>query len=110
MKICEVYKCKRLALGMTQAEFANLVGVSGGTISRFELGEQLSPAIFNAIRFGVENYIRQFERQQYLQIRILEEAYKLQYEPEAEKTKTLAHLMIHVSKLELDLLNPNNEN
>ena len=43
MKLCDAYKCKRLALGMTQAEFGEIAGVAGTVISKFERGEELSP-------------------------------------------------------------------
>lgn len=50
MRAYELIKCKRQALGLTQKEFAEIVGVSTGTISKFELGEQVSEVIFKVIK------------------------------------------------------------
>lgn len=105
MKLCLAYRCKREALGLTQAEFGKLVGVSSATISKFERGEELSPVVFNAIKNGVEEHIRMFDRERYIEVRILENALALQYlTTKEEKMLTLAHMNIHCSKLITDLL------
>lgn len=104
MRLCDAYKCKRLALGMTQAQLADLVGVSGGTISRFENGEMLSEPVFNQIRLGVENYFRSLDRLTYMERRLLEACYQLEYQTEQEKLLTLNHMAIHIGKLNMDLL------
>lgn len=49
MNIYKCYKCKRLALGMTQLEFAAIADVSEGTISLFERGEWVNPVEFSKI-------------------------------------------------------------
>lgn len=104
MKLCDAYKCKRLALGLTQAEIANIIGVSNGTISRFENGELLSEAVFNSIRYGIENYFRSLSRDEYMERRLLEAAYALMYQSDEEKLLTLNHMAIHIGKLNMDLL------
>ncbi len=104
MRICDSYKCKRLALWMTQKEFGELIGVGGGTISRFENGEELSTAVFNSIRYGVEDYIKGFSRDKYIETRILENALALQYLNDQEKLLVLNHMLIHIGKLNMDIL------
>lgn len=105
MRLCESYRCKRLALGLTQAELARMVGVSAGTISRFESGEELSETVFNQIRFGVEHFMRNMERHEYIETRILEGAYALRIETDREKRMLiLNHMMIHAGKMNMDLL------
>lgn len=97
----EKYVCKRLALGMSQQEFAAIAGVSEGTISLFERGEWVNPIEYNKIKYNVEEYIRHFDRRKYLTTRVIEETLLLQREGEEEHLHTLSHLMIHVSKLNM---------
>lgn len=104
MKLCDAYKCKRLALGLTQAEIANIIGVSSGTISRFENGEVLSEVVFNSIRYGIDNYFKSLDRDEYMERRLLESAYELMYQSDEEKLLTLNHMAIHIGKLNMDLL------
>lgn len=46
-KIVDVIRNKRIALGLTQAEFAELIGTTGATISGFENGKEVSSPVFN---------------------------------------------------------------
>lgn len=101
MTIREQYYCKRMALGMTQREFAAIADVDEGIISLFERGEYVDPIAFAKIKHNVENYIRDFDRKKYLTTRIIEETLMLQHESEEEHNKTLSHLMIHVAKLNM---------
>ena len=101
MTIYECFMCKRLALGMSQREFAAIADVDEGSISLFERGERINPVEFEKIKWNVENYIRALDRNRYLTTRIREETFMLQYETEDEKLKTLSHMMIHVSKLNM---------
>lgn len=101
MTIREQYICKRNALGMSQREFAAIAEVDEGIISLFERGEWINPIMYEKIKYNVETYIRSFDRKKYLTTRIIEETLMLQYEPEQEHQKTLSHLMIHVSKLNM---------
>lgn len=104
MKIYEAYKCKREALGMTQTEFGKIIGVDGNTISRFENGHEVSAPIFNCIKLGIENYIKNLDSESYIKTRILEAALYLQYENDMEKLKTLAHMVTHAGKLQMSIL------
>ena len=104
MRIGEQYKCKRLALGMTQADFADLCDVSSTTISKFERGEFLSQEVYLRIKETVERYIRGLDPDQYYYIRIVEAALSLQYKDREQALNTLSHMLIHVGKLQMDLL------
>lgn len=101
MTVREQYYCKRLAMGMTQAEFAAIADVSEGIISLFERGEWINPIEYEKIKYNVENHIRHFNREKYLRTRIAEETMMLSIEPESEHLHTTSHLMIHVSKLNM---------
>lgn len=104
MKIGEQYKCKRLALGMTQADIAKMCGVSSATISKFERGEFLSQEVYLKIKRTVKGHIRSMDADTYYTIRILEAAYSLEYKNRDQKLLTLSHMMTHVGKLSMDLL------
>lgn len=109
MTLREHYKCKRLALGMTQREFAAIAEVDEGVISLFERGEYVNPIMYSKIKYNVENYIRNLDRKKYLTTRIIEETLMLQNEPEEEHQHTISHLMIHVAKLNMEMVNPKEE-
>ena len=105
MTIREQYECKRLALGMTQKEFAAIAQVDEGIISLFERGEYIDPVSFEKIKYNVENYIRNFDKKKYLTTRVIEEVMTLQMENDEEHIHTLSHLMIHVAKLNMLYVN-----
>lgn len=109
MKIGEQYKCKRMALGMTQADFADLCDVSTATISKFERGEHLSQEVYIRIKDTVERYIRGLDCESYYYIRILENVLSLQSKTTAEKLHTLNHMLVHIGKLNMSLLKEEND-
>ena len=107
MTINDKYRIKRMALGMTQKEFGAIADVDEGIISLFERGEYINGIEYEKIKYNVENYIRSFNREKYLTTRIMEETLMFRNETdEHERHKILSHLMIHVSKLNMDLVNP----
>lgn len=101
MTMKEQYYCKRIALGMTQQEFAAIAGVDVGFIMMFEGGRTVPPIEYSKIKYNVENYIRSLDRKTYLATRIKEEVQMLELEPEEDHLHTLSHMMIHVSKLNM---------
>ena len=105
MRTCDIIRCKRLALGMSQQEIANIVGVAATTISNFESGKAVSVPIFNGIKIGIENAVRGLDRKEYLQYSIVYHAYLLEYETDSEKLKTLNYMLLDMAKLSLELSN-----
>lgn len=103
MKLCEQYRLRRLAMGMTQKEFAATVAkVDEGVYSVFERGELVSNIDFITIKENVYNYIRNVigrNKEEYLIHHILFEAMSLKCEDEAEHAKTAVHIGIHANKL-----------
>ena len=55
VKFYEVSRIKREALMLTQVQFANLVGVTGGTISSFECGKEVSESIIKCIKYTIKD-------------------------------------------------------
>jgi transcriptional regulator with XRE-family HTH domain len=104
MKFCDVVRCKREALGMTQAQLAEVVGVSPQTISNFENGSDVSPAVFNSIRYGLEDICRNLSKEEYFEMQLLTSVMSLKYESEQRKLKTLQHIQVHAGKLALIIM------
>lgn len=101
MKLCEQYYIKRLALNMSQEEFAAIAGVPVGIYSLWERGVEVQRWEHFKIKDSIEEYIRSFPREKYLRTRIREESLLLEHESEEEHIKTLSHMMIHLSKLQM---------
>lgn len=108
MTIGERYKMKRLALGMTQADFASLCDVSSATISKFERGDFLSQEVYIRIKDTVESYIRGLDSDEYYRIRIIETALSLEDLNTDQKLRALSHMITHASKFQMDLLREKN--
>ena len=109
MKTCDIIRCKRLALGMSQQEVADIVGVASCTISNFESGKEVSVPIFNGIKIRIENAVRELDREKYLQYSVVYHAYLLEYETDSEKLKTLNYMLLDMAKLSLELSNKKHE-
>ena len=88
MKKYEVIKCKRLAMGMTQSEFGEEVGVTGNTISRFESGEEMTPLVYKSILYGMDRLTKSLRYEDYVTFQIVYRALMLKDIPEDEKLKT----------------------
>lgn len=103
MRFCDVMKCKRLALGMSQAELARIIGVSDGTISNMENGKELSQAVFNNIKYGFERYIQTLPKEKYLEMLLVSGALSLEYKEDHEKSEALNYIMLNASKLAIEI-------
>lgn len=104
MKMHETIRCKRLALGLTQAEFGEIVGVSGATISAFELGKEVSQSVFNNIKYGLDRLIHELSSEEYQEMLLVSMAYGLAYESDQEKLKTLQYMTMAIGKLGIGLM------
>lgn len=105
MKNYEVIKCKRQALGMTQAEFAERIGVSSATISNFEKGEEVSISVRNNIKYGIEALYRNLNRIEYHQALLISQALCLEYQTDEEKLKSLYYMNMVMGNLGINITN-----
>ena len=103
MRFCDVMRCKRMALGMSQAELAEVIGVSNSTISNLEVGKELSQSVFNNIKYGFERYISTLPKEEYLEMLLVSGALSLAYKEDQEKTDTLNYIMLNASKLAIEM-------
>lgn len=108
MKMHETIRCKRLALGLSQAEFGEIVGLSGATISTFENGKDVSKQVFNTIKYGLERHINTLSTEEYQEMLLVSMAYGLAYESDQEKLKTLQYMTMAIGKLGVGLMKKTN--
>lgn len=108
MKMHETIRCKRLALGLSQAEFGELVGVHGTTISAFENGKEVSKSVFNTIKYGLERYVNTLSAEEYQEMLLVSMAYGLAYESDQEKLRTLQYMTMAIGKLGVGLMKKTN--
>ena len=101
MTLREEYKIKRLALNMNETEVAAIVGLDVGIYTIWENGGYVERWQHYKIKDAVEAYIRNLPREKYLHTRIREETMLLEHQTQDDRVKTLAHMMIHVSKLQM---------
>lgn len=103
MKLYVQYKLRRLALNMTQKEFAATVAkVDEGVYSVFERGDMIDKISYTTIKENVYSYIRNVigkNKEEYLIHNIVYEALSLRVEDESEHTKTAVHIGLHANKL-----------
>ncbi len=55
VKFYDAMRIKREALMLTQADLANLVGCTAGTISSFENGKDISESIIKCIKYTIKD-------------------------------------------------------
>jgi transcriptional regulator with XRE-family HTH domain len=99
----EIIKTKRIALGLTQSEVAELAGISISTISIFEQGEEVSKPVYTCIRTVLDDQFRSLDKKEYLEATILMHALQLGYASEDEKAAILSYITLNSSKLQLEL-------
>lgn len=109
MKMYEVIKCKRMALGMTQSELADIAGVSANTISQFERGEVVHTATLKSIKYSVEEYINRLDDVNRYRVLLVSQALGLQYQIPQEQLRTLAYMNITNGNLSMAVMNTLNK-
>lgn len=103
MRMYEIIKTKRMALGLTQSEVAELAGISSSTILNFEQGEEVSKPVYTCIRAVIDDQFRSLDKKEYLEATICMHAMQLGYASEDEKEAILSYIILHSSKLQLEL-------
>lgn len=103
MRMYEIIETKRKALGLTQAEVAELAGVSASTISFYEQGKEVSTPVYMCIRNAIENAFRSLDKKEYLESMILMHALQLDKASDDEKSAILSYIILNASKVQLEL-------
>lgn len=105
MKMYEVCKCKRMALGMSQGELAELAGVSPSTISNFENGDVVSTSVLKNIKYSIDDHINRLDDIERNRVILVANALGLQYQIPQEQLRTLAYINQTNGKLSLAVMN-----
>lgn len=103
MRYCDVFKCKRLATGLTQQDVAEMVGVSSATISKFEQGEDVTTVVFNGIRNAMDNYLNSLDKIDYLSAQIKSQVLMLDYQSERDQLKSLNYITMNIGRYGIEL-------
>lgn len=112
MKLCEVYRIKRESLGLSQTALAELVGISGPTVSKFECGEKIGQAYFYMIKTAIDREIDKLPDEERLTLLTIVAALSLQDEDNWRKKQAGIHSLIRRASdllLYMDKVNKNNE-
>ena len=105
MKKCKLYKTKRLALGLSQKEVAELAGVSVSAISRFESGEEVSTPYMNSICKAIDDTWYRLGKMEEMQTRLRAQILQLEEEEtDLDRLVTLGYLQKTVSNIQIELL------
>lgn len=104
MKLHEVYRFKRQALGLSQEEVGKLAGCKGACISNYESGKQISEMYSRAIKNAIDLEIDKLPDIERLKILVLQQAMCLADEENDEKAlRSLLYLQNRISQLGISL-------
>jgi transcriptional regulator with XRE-family HTH domain len=92
-------KAKRMALGLSQKELAQLAKVSQATITRLENGERLSTEYYVRVKEAINNLHYSMGTEEYLRTSISKGAEELKGLDGQEAIDVLSHLIVHCGKL-----------
>ena len=100
MKLHEVYRFKRQALGLSQEEISKLAGCTGSCVSNYESGKQISELYSRAIKNAIDLEIDKLPDIERLKILVLQQAMCLTDEGSDERAlRSLLHLQSRISQL-----------
>ena len=103
MKFYDVMKCKRMALGWSQKDLAEQVGVSSATISTFERGEPVSHLIENAIKRTIDDTIAALPWEKRSEVNLVSQSLGLAYQTPREKLASAMYINLAATHLGIEL-------
>jgi transcriptional regulator with XRE-family HTH domain len=105
MKRCEVYKCRRQALGWSKEKLSEKLGLKVGVIEKYENGENIPYCFEVAIKQTIDNEFTNVDKMTHYKRRILELAIQLNYEEEVERSlHDIGHMMVELGKMQMDIM------
>lgn len=105
MKMYEVVKCKRQALGWSQTQLAEFVGVSPSTVSNYENGEYVSVSVDKNFKYSIDEYINRMSDIDRYQTILVANCLGLQYQSLQERLRTLSYILITIGNLTKSIMN-----
>ena len=105
MRRYKVYKFRRQALGLTQAELANSAGMTANVVSRYEAGEEVSEPYKIAMNTVIDNMMRNLSEIDHLQVQIHANTLQLmEEENDQDRLMTLNYLAVYIGRLQLAIM------
>lgn len=105
MKGYIISKTRRMALGLTQKELGEMAGVSAGTISKYENGEEISKPYEQQIRRAIDNRFDALSKDEWMYVSLKAQTFQINEETTcADKLLTIAYMQKTLSNIEIDLL------
>jgi len=92
-------KAKRLALGLSQKELAQIAHVSQATINRLEKGERLSTEYYIRVKEAINSMHYSMSNEEYLRTCLAKEVEELKNLEGQAAIDVLAHMVVHCGKL-----------
>lgn len=100
-----ICRTRRMALGLTQKQVAELAGVSATAVSRFEQGEDTSLPYVRSICKAVDDEMARLSREKWAQVNLVAQIMQLAEEDTNEdKLITLSYIHKSVSNIQIDIL------
>lgn len=104
MKMHDIYRFKREALGKTQKEVAEAAGMSASTVANFESGNEVSIMYRNAIMHAIDNEISRLSKFDYLKLMMMTNVMTLDNEEPEHALKNLGYISMYVGKLQIEIM------
>ena len=105
MRMHQVYKIRREAMGLTQKDVALLANISNATVGKFENGDEVSAVYRDVIMRTIDNELNHLDKATYYRIMLTTNLLSLEGEPVESQIKTLGYMSMYIGKLQLELLN-----
>ena len=106
MKMYEVYKCRRQALGWIREELAKRLDLKTGVIERYENGDKVPYCFEVAIRQTIDAEFTNVDSITHYKRRALELALQINSETEVERLlHDIGHMMVELGKLQMEVMN-----
>lgn len=100
MKKQDVLRNRRLSLNLSQADIAAMIGVSNGSISNVENGQDVSYPILLAYEQALEKRIQALDERERRERKIVEMAFSvLDTTDDEDESTTLDYVLIEIGRL-----------
>lgn len=100
MKKQDVLRNRRLSLNLSQADIAAMIGVSNGSISNVENGQDVSYPILLAYEQALEKRIQALDERERRERKIVEMAFSvLDTTDDEDESTTLDYILIEIGRL-----------
>lgn len=102
MKKVDVLRNRRLSLNLSQSEIAKMIGVSGGSISNVENGQDVSYPILLAYEQALEKKIQALDERERRERKIIEMAFSiLETSDDDDESATLDYILVEIGRLSI---------